>query len=332
EQARLAGARPVNPEAHEAYLKGRFYWNLRSNEGAKKGLEYFQQAIEKDPGYALAYTGLADCYILLGAYGSMPRKEGYARAKEAALKALELDETLGEAHASLGQAKIDYDWDWVGAEKELKRAIELNPGYATAHQRYAAYLSVMGRHNEAIAEAKRAHELDPLSPMINATWGSVFFNARRYDEAIAQLRSTLELNAGLLQAHAYLSFAYEQEKLYEQAISEWQKVIALQHGDPRLSANLARLYAAEGKRTEAMNILSRWEELWKRKYVPCGTANLYVALYAALGDADKAFAQLEKSYEDRCEFLVNLKVQPLYDPLRSDPRFQDLLRRMNFPP
>jgi TolB-like protein/Tfp pilus assembly protein PilF len=330
EQARLASARPVNPEAHEAYLKGRYYWNLRSIEGAKKGLEYFQQAIEKDPGYALAYTGLADCYILLGAYGSMPRKEGYARAKEAALKALELDETLGEAHASLGAAKIDYDWDWVGAEKELKRAIELNPGYATAHSRYSYYLTVMGRHNEAIAEAKRAHELDPLSPMISAAWGGALFEARRYDEAIAQLRSTLELNAGFSQAHVYLCWAYGQEKLYEQAISECQKVIALQHGDPRLSLFLARLYAAEGKRTEALNITARAEEVSKREYVPCGGA--FVALYAALGDTDQALAQLEKSYEDRCEYIVHLKVSPLYDPLRSDPRFQDLLRRMNFPP
>jgi TolB-like protein/DNA-binding winged helix-turn-helix (wHTH) protein/Tfp pilus assembly protein PilF len=334
EQARLASARPVNPDAHEAYLKGRYYWNLRSTEGAKKGLENFQQAIEKDPGYALAYTGLADCYILLGGYGSMARKEAYARAKEGALKALELDETLGEAHVSLGQAKIDYDWDWVGAEKEFKRAIELNPGYASAHHRYSAYLSAMGRHNEAIAEAKRAHELDPLSPMINATWGLVFFNARRYDEAIAQLRSTLDLNAGFSQAHLYLCWAYEQEKLYEQAISEYQKVIALQHGDPRLSLNLARLYAAVGKKTEAGNIMSRAEEVLKRERAPCGggAAIAYVALYAAVGDTDQALAQLEKSYEDRCEFLVHLKVQPLFDPLRSDARFQDLLRRMNFPP
>jgi tetratricopeptide (TPR) repeat protein len=190
----------------------------------------------------------------------------------------------------------------------------------------------MGRFNEAIAEAKRAHELDPLSPMINASVGLDLFHARRYDEAIAQLRSTLELNAGFFQPHLYLCWAYEQEKLYEQAISECQKVIALQPGDPRLSLNLARLYAAEGKRTEALNITARAEEVSKRTYVPCGGANAYVALYAALGDTDKAFAQLEKAYEDRCEFLVYLKVYPGNDPLRSDPRFQDLLRRMNFPP
>jgi serine/threonine-protein kinase len=332
EQARLANARPVNPDAHEAYLKGRFYWNLRRTAGVKKGLEYFQQAIAKDPGYALAYTGLADSYILLGTYGSMAPKEAYPRAKEAALRALELDATLGEAHDSLGTAKTDYEWDWVGAEKEFKRAIELSPGYATAHQRYAYFLTVMGRFNEAIAEAKRAHELDPLSPMINASVGMDLFHARRYDEAIAQFRSALELNPGLVQARDYLCLAYAQQKLYEQALSECQKATALRHMDPRVSPNIARVYAAEGKRTEALNITARAEEVSKRTYVPCEGGNAYVALYAALGDTDKAFAQLEKAYEDRCEPLVYLKVNPLSDPLRSDPRFQDLLRRMNFPP
>jgi len=328
EQARLATARPVNPDAHEAYLKGRFYWNLRSHEGVKKGMEYFQQAIEKDPGYALAYTGLADSYVLLGGYLMAP-KEAYPLAKAAALKAIELDATLGEAHASLAGAKIDYDWDWVGAEKELKRAIELNPGYATAHQRYAYYLTVVGRFNEAFAEAKRAQELDPLSPAIYYTWGVALLYARRYDEAIAKFRSALELNAGYPAAHMSMGVAYEQEKLYAQAISQYQMMIALNHGDPRLSSTIARVYWAEGKRIEALSIMSRLEEFEKGKNAPCRGAPV---TYAALGDTDRAFAQLEKAYEDRCQYLVFLKVAPGYDPMHSDPRFQDLLRRMNFPP
>jgi TolB-like protein/DNA-binding winged helix-turn-helix (wHTH) protein/Flp pilus assembly protein TadD len=329
ERERLASARPVNPDAHEAYLKGRYYWNLRTEEGINKGIEYFQQAIEKDPGYALAYAGLADSYVLLADWSFMAPKEAYPRAKVAALKALEMDETLGEAHASLGAARAHYDWDWVGAEKEFKRAIELNPSYATAHQWYAVYLSAMGRHHEALAEAKRAQELDPLSPIINAMAGLVFFYARRYDEAIAQLRSTLELNAGFYPAHEYLGAAYDEEKRYAEAISEYQKAIALRHSDPKLSTILARLYLAEGKRSEAVSIMSHWEEVSRQRSSPC---NVAPGAYAALGDTDQAFAQFEKAYEDRCFQLSFLKVVPLYDPLRSDPRFQDLLRRMNFPP
>jgi serine/threonine-protein kinase len=330
EQARLASARPVNPDAHEAYLKGRYYWNLRTEEGLKKGIEYFQQAIEKDPGYALAYAGLANTYDVLVTWGVMAPKEGYPREKAAAFKALEMDETLAEAHASLGSARACYDWDWVGAEKEYKRAIELDPGYATGHEWYAEYLSAMGRHNEAIAEAKRAQELDPLSLIINAVEGGlVFFYARRYDEAIAQCRRTLELNAGFYPAHLFLGRAYEAEKLYAEAISEYQKAIALEQGNPLLAAELARGYAAAGKRTEAVNIISRLEELSKRRYV---SSYVTAQIYTALGDTNQAFAWLEKAYEERPYELVYLNVDLRFDRLRSDLRFQDLLRRMNFPP
>jgi serine/threonine-protein kinase len=329
EQTRLASTRPVNPDAHEAYLKGRYYWNLRTEEGLKKSIEYFQQAIEKDPGCALAYAGLADSYVVVSTWNVMAPKEAYPRAKAAAFKALEMDETLAEAHASLGAAREEYDWDWVGAEKEFRRAIELNPGYATAHQWYAEYLSHMGRNNEAIAEAKRAQELDPLSLIINAIRGRVCFYARRYDEAIAQCRRTLELNPGFYPAHLYLGWAYEQEKLYAEAISEYQKAIALEQGNPRLAADLARGYAAVGKRTEAVNIISHLEELSKRRYVPSYAMAL---THAALGDASRAFQWLDKAYQDRDSQLVWLKAEPGFDSLRSDPRFQDLLRRMKFPP
>jgi TolB-like protein/DNA-binding winged helix-turn-helix (wHTH) protein len=329
EQARLARARPVNPEAHEAYLKGCYYWNLRTEDGLKKGIDYFQQAIEKDPGYALAYAGLADSYVVLGERALTAPKEAYPRVKAAAFKALELDETLAEAHAPLGAARYEYDWDWVGAESEFKRAIELNPGYAAAHQWYAEYLSYMGRHNEAIAEIKRARELDPLSLIINAVGGLVSFFARRYDEAIAQCRRTLELNAGFSPARDYLCRAYEQEKLYDEAISECQKGIVLGEGDPGCSGSLARVYAAAGKRPEALKIISNLRELSKQKYVsPYQIAHIYTAL----GDFDQAFAWLEKAYAARSMALIELKVDPRLDPLRSDPRFQDVLRRMNFPP
>jgi serine/threonine-protein kinase len=329
EQARLASTQPVNPEAHEAYLKARYCWNLRTEEGLNKSIEYFQQAIGKDRDYAVAYAGLADSYVVLAGWGVMASKEAYPRGKAAAFKALEMDETLAEAHASLGSARGEYDWDWVGAEKEYKRAIELNPGYATAHQWYAEYLSYMGRHNEAIAEAKRAQELDPLSLIISASGGWVFFYARRYDEAIAQCRRTLELNAGFYPAHLYLGQAYEQEKLYAEAISEYQKAIALEQGNPALAANLARVYAATGKRTEALKIISQLREPLKRRYV---SSCLIAPIYAALGDPGRAFQWLEKAYQERDSQLAYLKVAPGFDSLRSDPRYQDLLRRMNFPP
>jgi serine/threonine-protein kinase len=329
EQTRLASARPVNPEAHEAYLKGRYSWNLRTEEGLKKGIEYFQQAIEKDPGHALAYAGLADSYDALAYWNLMAPKEAFPRAKAAALKALEMDETLAEAHASLGEARFKYDWDWVGAEKEYKRAIELNPGYATAHGWYAGYLSGMGRHDKAIAEAKRAQELDPLSLSINAGEGWAFFCARRYDEAIAQCRRTLELNVGFYPTHLYLGFAYEQKKLFEQAIAEYQEAIGLGRGKPLLAPYLARGFAAAGKRTEALTIISQMAELSKRRYVsPYGMAQIY----AALSDPGRAFQWLDKACQERDTWLVWLKVEPGFDSLHSDPRFQDLLRRMNFPP
>ncbi len=198
ERARFTHARPVNPEAHDAYLKGLYFWNLRTEQNLKKGIEYFQQAIEKDPAYALAYVGLADSYIVLGEHGAMASRDAFPRAKAASRKALELDETLGEAHTSLGAAKADYDWDWAGAEEEFKRGIALNPNYATGHHWYADYLSAMGRHKEAIAEIERAQELDPLSFMIDTAVGNLFFFARRYDEAAVQCAKRAWAEWGIL--------------------------------------------------------------------------------------------------------------------------------------
>jgi TolB-like protein/Tfp pilus assembly protein PilF len=328
EQARFAPAHSVNPEAHDAYLKGRYYWNLRTESGLKKSIDYFQQAIKKDPGYARAYAGLADSYAVSVMWGFAPPREAYPRAKAAALKALEMDGTLAEPHASLGVAKVDFDFDFVGAEKEYKLAIKLNPSYATAHEWYATYLALMGRHNEAFPEIKRAQELDPLSPTISVMSAPLLLWSRRYDEAIAESRRTLELYPGFYPAHMYLGSAYEQKKLYDQAIAEYQKALALEPGNSILGTALACGYAAAGKRSEALKRISQLKEHSRRMYVsPYGIA----CIYAALGHVDQACAWLEKAYEDRSYGLYSLKTNPRFDPLRSDPRFQALLRRMNFP-
>ena len=329
EQGRFAPPRPVNPEAHEAYLKGRYYWNLRTEDGLKKSIEYFQQAIEKDPGYTRAYAGLADSYAVSVMWGFAPPREAYPRAKAAALKALQVDHTQAEPHASLGVAKVDFDFDFVGAEKEYKLAVKLDPSYATAHVWYAVYLALVGRHNEAFTEIKRAQELDPLSLSISAVGAAVFLYARRYDEAVAECQRTLELKPDFYLAHYYLGEVYEQQKLYAQAIGEYQKALALEPGNSIVGTALACGYAAAGKRSEALKHVSRLKQLSRRRYV---SPYAIACIYAALGDVDQACAWLEKAYEDRSYGLYSLKVNPRFDLLRSDPRFQDLLRRMNFPP
>jgi len=279
EEARLASARTVNPEAHEAYLKGRYHWNKRTEEAMKKGLEYFQQAIEIDPGYADAYAGLAQTYVLLSSveYGAMPPREAIPKAKAAAMKALEIDEELGEPHAALGLAKMDYDWDWSGAGREFKRAIELNPGHATVRHWHAIYLTVTGRHEEAIAEAKRALELDPLSLIIGTDVGWVYYMARQYDEAIEQLHKTLELDPNFAVAHRNLGLAYEQKGMYEDTITELQEAISLSGGSTNYLAWLGYAYAAAGRRDEAQKVLDELKELSKRTYV--ASFSIALALY-----------------------------------------------------
>ena len=259
----------------------------------------------------------------------MPWKEAYPRAKGAATKALELDETLAEAHTSLAVIKGDYEWDWLGAEREFKRAIELNPNYATAHHWYSDYLGIMGRHEEAIAEIKRAQQLDPLSLIINTVAGVRFHWARRYDEAVEQLRKTLEMDPNFAVAHDWLGQVYEQMGQDESAIAEHQKAIRASGGSSQVVAALGHTYAAAGKRNEALRILADLNERRKMAYVsPYDIAVIHVAF----GEKDQAFEWLEKAYQERASPIVVLKVDPRLDPLRSDPRFQDLLRRMNFPP
>ena len=329
EETHLASARPVNPEAYELYLKGRYEWNKRTEEGLDKGLEYFQQAIRADPNYALPYCGMADTYAALGLNTILPGEEVYPKANAAALKALELDDSLAEAHASLAMALVDYDRDWSTAEREFQRAIELNPSYATAHHWYALTLAWIGRSDEAIAEIEEARTLDPLSVRISGNVGVVLYLARQYDRAIPEGLRALELEPGDPNAHWILGQTYLQKRMNREALAELQKEVSLEHTYPGGLTFLAHAYAATGHREEASKILGDLRELSKRRYVsPYGIATIYVGL----GDRDEAFAWLQKGLDVHDGWMGFLKVDPKLDPLRSDPRFQDLLRRMNFPP
>jgi tetratricopeptide (TPR) repeat protein len=317
----------ADPEAYHDYLKGRYYWNKRSEEGLNKGIEYFQQAIKRDPNYALAYAGLADSYSQLGNYGFVLPKEAFPTAKEFALKALEIDDTLAEAHTSLALIKTYYDWDRSGAERELKRAIELNPSYAIAHQWYGETLGIMGRPEEGIVEEKRALELDPLSLLINRDLGDEFYFARQYDQAIEQYWKTLELDPSFIQAHLNLGMAYVQKSMYKEAIAEFERELVVSPNSTGALSRLGYAYAVAGRRAEAQKVLDQLSERAKQKYVP-GTDMARV--YAGLGEKDKAVEWLKKAYEEHS--VANIKMNPVYDPLRSDPRFQDLLRQMNLQP
>jgi serine/threonine protein kinase/tetratricopeptide (TPR) repeat protein len=328
-EKRLAKRYTANPEAYQDYLKGRYWWNKRTKEGLNKGIEYLQQAVAKDPTYALAYDGLADCYSLLAYYGFVDSKEGYPKAREAALKALEIDDSLAEAHTSLVFVKTFYDWDWSGAERESQRAIELNPRYATAHQWYGDALIQMGRLQEAIVEEKRAVELDPFSLVINRDLGDALYLARQYDQAIEQYRRTLELDPNFITVHAGLGAAYLHKSLYKEGIAEFEKELAISPHSAYALAGLGYANAVTGRRAEAQKLLDQLNQLSKQEYVP---AVFRAQMYAGLGEKDQAFEWLEKSYEDRSiANLAEIKVDPQFDPLRSDPRFQDLLRRMNLP-
>ncbi len=324
ERARLARTRAVNPEAYQAYLKGSYYSSKRTEEGLAKGIAHFEQAIETDPGYALAYAGLADSYSLLVRYGAVRPSEAMPKAKAAAKKALELDNTLAEAYASLAYASLHYDWDWQTAERQFQRAIELVPNYETAHQWYARYLTAMGRFDEAIAEVKRAQQLEPLSLIINSAVGYAYYFARRYDQAIAESRKALEMDPNFSRAHFNLGLAYEQKKMFPQAIAEFQKAIA-SSGGPLMEAALGHAYAVAGRRAEAQEVLDRLIELSKQRYV---SSYQIATIYAGLGETDQAFAWLEKAYGERNNWLAYLKVDPIFDGLRSDSRFAALVRRV----
>jgi TolB-like protein/DNA-binding winged helix-turn-helix (wHTH) protein/Tfp pilus assembly protein PilF len=328
EEASLKSVRSVNPEAYESYLKGRYFWNKRTADGLKVALAYFNQAIEEEPKYAQAYSGLADTYALLGdwQYAVMTPKEALPKAKAAALKALELDENLSEAHTSLAFCLEGFDWNWDAAEKEFRRAIELNPGYATAHHWYAWHLSLLGRNSEAIAEMRKAENMDPLSLIINADLAELLAIAHLPDESIQQSRKTIEMDPGFGLAHNQLAQAYLEKHMFGEAITELQKAIELSGNCPTCTANLARAYAASNRKAEALRLVG---DLKKSSEPASSHASEIAVIYTALGDKDEAMTWLEKGYEER--FNPGVLLRPGFDPLRSDPRFQDLVHRIGLP-
>jgi TolB-like protein/DNA-binding winged helix-turn-helix (wHTH) protein/Tfp pilus assembly protein PilF len=328
EQAALKGVRVVNPEAYESYLKGRFFWNKRTADGLRVALAYFNQAIEEDHNYAQSYSGLADTYALLGdwQYAVMTPAQANPKAKAAALKAVELDSSLGEAHNSLAFLLDGFDWDLDAGGKEFQRAIELNPGYATAHHWYAWHLGLLGRYDEAIVEMRKAESLDPLSLIINADLAELLVLAHSYDESIRQSRKTIEMDPNFAMAHNQLGQAYLQQRLYEQAIGELQKAVQLSAGSPTCIANLARAYALSGRKSEAGKLLN---DLKSSSSANNSHASEVAAIYASLGDKDEAMKWLEKGYAER--FNPGVLIRPGFDPLRSDPRFQNLAHRVGLP-
>jgi eukaryotic-like serine/threonine-protein kinase len=318
----------ANPEAYQDYLKGRYWWNKTNREGINKGIEYFQQAIAKDPNYALAYTGLADCYGSLAGFNIVPAKDAFPKAKEAALKALKMDDTLAEAHASLAWVKSIYDWDWPGGDNEFQRAIELNPGYVTAHRRRGLALAASGRPEEAIVESKRAVELDPLSLINNWALGDTLYHARQYDQAIEQERKTLEIDPNFVPALDALGLAYLQKSMYEEGIAQFEKALSIAPGNTDSLSLLGYAYAVVGRRAEAKKVLDQWNEPSKHEYAPeLGQALIYVGL----GEKEKALELLKKAVDARSVSPL-FNIPPIRDSLRSDPRFADLLRRMNLQP
>ncbi|HEV8131119.1 MAG TPA: protein kinase [Acidobacteriota bacterium] len=323
EKKRLAKHPTENTEAYKLYLQGRYQWNKRTLEGMQLSIDYFQQAIGRDSGYALAYAGLADAYALLADYNVLPAKEVMPRAKAAAMQAQQIDDTLAEAHASLGWVKFIYEWAWPDAERELKRSIELNPNYATAHHWYGEYLMLMARPDEALAEIRRAQELEPLSLVINRAVGSMLFYSRRYDEAAEQSRKTVLMDDHFTGAHVLLGRAYEQKGSYTEAIAEFQKALDLSEGNSNELAALGHAYAVSGKSSEARKILVELEERSKQTYVQ----PIWIAvIHLGLGEKQQALQWLQKGYDDRSGWLVYQKVDPIFDSVRSDPKFQEMLR------
>jgi serine/threonine protein kinase/tetratricopeptide (TPR) repeat protein len=329
EKTRLNKSSATSPEAYQLYLKGRYHANQTTAAELKKGIDYFQQAIDKDPGYALAYAGLADSYSALGGgWFYLSPSDSFPKAKAAAMKALQLDDTLAEAHAALAYAAF-FDWDWPSAEREFKRAIELNPNSALSHNRYAVYLETRGRFNESMAEAQRAQELDPLSPEIVSGLGLVYLSTRRYDESIAQFQKALDLYPNAAVIRASLAWAYAMKRMYPQALAEYDKIPdqdkAVAAENQFVAGGLGWVYAVSGRRADALKIAKEFRDLSSHAYV-----DFYMSayIYAGLGDKDEAFRLLEKGYEEHSASITYLAIDPFWYGMRSDPRYTDLLRRM----
>jgi TolB-like protein/Tfp pilus assembly protein PilF len=329
ERARLASKPPVDPKAYENYLKGRYYFSQRTEDALHKSITSFEQAITSDPGYAPAYSGLAEAYALLGFRGGLPSKDALSSAKRAALKAIELDDALAEPHASLAFIAETYEWDWPAAEREYKRALELNPGYAQAHNWYGGYLTYTGRFNEGVAEAMRARELDPLSLPLNNALAGRLLAAGRYDEALRQVQTTLELDEHFAPAHQTLGWVYLHGGKQDDAIREFQNALELAGAaDTDIQLDLGFAYAVSGRPDEARRILANLQQLHQQGIVPAASLAI---LHGALGESNEAFVWLEKAYQERDPQLTYLKAGRRFEPLREDPRFGQLVRRVGLP-
>ncbi|HEX4919105.1 MAG TPA: tetratricopeptide repeat protein, partial [Candidatus Bathyarchaeia archaeon] len=317
------------PEAYSLYLRGRHSLATRTEKSLKDAIHHFENAIRHDPDFALAYTGLADAYSILASYSLeyIPPREGFPKAKTAAEKALSIDDHLGEAHASLGLVRFYYDWDWTGAETEFKKAIELNPGYAQAHQYYADFVKSFGRFDEALAEMAKARELDPLSYSINTGIGHVLYLSRKYDLAIEQYRKVVESDPAFVPARLWFGRPYMQKGMFNEAIEQSKEAVKLSSESTVSLATLGQAYASAGQKDDAARILNRLQERSKKQYVP----SYWLALVKmSMGDLDDAMNWLERAYHERSSWLVWANVEPRFDSLRSDPRFQALLARIGF--
>jgi tetratricopeptide (TPR) repeat protein len=311
-------------EAYDLYLRGLFFWNERTIPGFQQAIEYFQQAIAKDPHFARAYAGLADCYTLLGGYSMVPQAELMVKARAAALKALQIDDTLAEAHTALALIVQNYDWDWQTSEKEFRRAIELNPNYATAHHWYAEHLTWLGRFDEAFRESERARQLDPLSLIIAADNGAILYFSRQYDRAIEKFRTVREMESNFPRRSILIS-AYVENGLFADALAEMEKQQHTWSDGPWSWSALVYIYGRSGQQAKAKQAMAKLEEWNQRQEIDAGT---FAAGYLALGNKDQAFVWLEKAYAQHSNLLATLRVEPGYDSVRTDPRFRDLLRRV----
>ena len=328
EKKQLTKRHTENAEAYRLYLKGRHHWNRWTEEGFYKAIEYFRQAVEKDPSYALAYAGLADCYVLLGWNSYLPPKEAFPKGKAAAKTALQLDQDLAEAHTALAALLWLHDWQWEEAQTEFKRSLELGPTYATANHWYAEYAMTMGRHGEAMTRMKKGQDLDPLSLIINVAVGWALYFARRYDEAIEQLRRTVDLDPNYPVTYWILGLLLRKTGCYELAITEGEKGVKLSGGSPLMRAALAHTLGTAGRTKEAFQMLDELTKLAKQKYV---APYFFAGIHIGLGENDRAIEYLEKCYEEHSHWLIYLHIDPSMDGLRDNPGFQGLLRRVGLP-
>ena len=328
EKKRLVRRQTNNAESYQLYLKGRHHWNKWSRQGFDLGIEYFQRAIGKDPNYALAYAGLADSYVLLGWNSLLPPKEAFRKGKEAAMKALQFDQHLAEAHTSLAAVVWLYDWNWLEAQTEFKRSLQLAPTYPNVNHWFAEYLSTMGRFEEAITQIQHARELDPLSLIINVAGGWIFYFARQYDQAIEQLQRSLELDPNYPVTRWILGLVYRKLGRYEEAIVEGEKAVVLSGGGPLMRAALAQTYGMAGLRKEALDILAGLTSLAAQEYV---APYLFAGIHIGLLETDRAIEWLETAYKERSHWLLYIHSDPSMDTLRGDPHFDDLVKRVGLP-